>query len=43
MTDVISVVEAAYRIDQSEEDWLRGILSATRPIIDGGLGAMLFT
>lgn len=41
--DLISVVEAAYAIDQPEEGWLRGMLSAARGTMDDGLGVMAFT
>lgn len=36
----LAVVEAAYRIDEPDEDWLRGVADAARPALDHGLGAM---
>jgi DNA-binding CsgD family transcriptional regulator len=36
--DEISVVEAAYRLDGTETEWLEGIASAAAPLLDEGLG-----
>jgi DNA-binding CsgD family transcriptional regulator len=38
-TDFVGVLEAAYRIRQSAEEWAQAILNSARPIIDGGFGA----
>jgi DNA-binding CsgD family transcriptional regulator len=40
--DVLSVVEAAYRIDQPEDEWVRGLMSAAQPLIDVGLGVYAY-
>ena len=36
--DFVAVVEAAYRVEQPERDWLRGCFDAARPLLDHGLG-----
>ncbi|MBX3192378.1 MAG: hypothetical protein KF819_35635 [Labilithrix sp.] len=36
--DLVSVLEAAYAVDQSEPAWLTGLLAALRPALDEGLG-----
>ena len=41
--DLISVVEAAYQIEQSEDAWLRGVLGAARPSVDAEFGAISCT
>jgi DNA-binding CsgD family transcriptional regulator len=41
-TDLIGVVEAAYRIEQSEDGWLRGLLGAVRTMIDYGFGIVSY-
>jgi DNA-binding CsgD family transcriptional regulator len=38
--DFISVLEAAYRLDGSDEAWLGGLLDATAPTLDRGLGRL---
>ncbi len=38
--DPIGVVEAAYRVDGTDEGWLGGVLEAARPGLDTGLGAV---
>jgi len=43
MNDVLSVVEAAYRIDRSEPHWLSGIADVARSQFQGCLGAACFT
>jgi len=40
--DAIGVVEAAYRFDIAEPDWLSAVLTAARPVVDEGLGAWAF-
>lgn len=42
-SDVLSVIEAAYRLDLEEGDWLAGIASAARPLLDRGLGVVAYT
>lgn len=37
-TDILDVVEAAYRVDGDDASWLRGILDATRALTHDGLG-----
>jgi DNA-binding CsgD family transcriptional regulator len=37
-TDEVSVVEAAYRLDGTETEWLEGIASAAAPLLDEGWG-----
>ena len=36
--DIIEVIEAAYRVDQSEAAWVEGILKAALPHLNAGLG-----
>jgi DNA-binding CsgD family transcriptional regulator len=38
--DLIAVVEAGYRLDPAEPDWLRGVLHAAQPLLDAGLGVI---
>jgi DNA-binding CsgD family transcriptional regulator len=40
--DVIAIVEAAYRLDQSEDAWLGGVSAAVRPFVDEGSGICAF-
>lgn len=42
MTDVLSIVEAAYRIEEADEAWISGIARACRSELDQGLGFALF-
>jgi DNA-binding CsgD family transcriptional regulator len=42
-SDFIGVLEAAYRIRQSAEEWVKGILNTARPIVDDGFGVGIFT
>jgi len=42
MTDVLSIVEAAYEIDQADDAWLHGIASAARAELDHGFGFAVF-
>jgi len=39
----IDVVEAAYRVDVSEQGWLRAVSEAARPVVDRGHGYFAFT
>jgi DNA-binding NarL/FixJ family response regulator len=36
--DVVSIIEAAYRVDTTPHEWLSGVLEAARPSLDGGAG-----
>ncbi|MEZ4393868.1 MAG: LuxR C-terminal-related transcriptional regulator [Polyangiales bacterium] len=38
MPGVLEIVEAAYRVEQPEDSWLRGVLRAARPYLDRGGG-----
>jgi DNA-binding CsgD family transcriptional regulator len=38
--DPIHVIEAGYQLGGTDEEWLRGIAEAVRPVVDGGLGIM---
>ncbi len=40
--DAIGIVEAAYAVDVTEEEWLKGILERTGAALDGGLGAVAY-
>ena len=40
--DVLSVIEAAYRVELPEEDWVAGIMKSARPFIDVGLGVYAY-
>jgi DNA-binding CsgD family transcriptional regulator len=41
-TDILSVVEAAYRVEQSESAWVAGMMEAAKPLIDVGLGVYAY-
>jgi DNA-binding CsgD family transcriptional regulator len=41
--DPLAVLEAAYRLDGTESDWLAGVMLAARPMMDAGLGTIAFT
>jgi DNA-binding CsgD family transcriptional regulator len=36
--DLVGILEAAYRVEQDETSWLRGVVEAARPGLDKGLG-----
>jgi DNA-binding CsgD family transcriptional regulator len=36
-------VEAAYRLESPEQEWLAGVMLAARPMMDAGLGTIAFT
>ncbi|MBX3190651.1 MAG: helix-turn-helix transcriptional regulator [Labilithrix sp.] len=36
--DLVSVLEAAYAVEEPEGAWLRGVVSALRPALEAGLG-----
>jgi DNA-binding NarL/FixJ family response regulator len=40
--DFVSVVEAAYRLDLEDRDWLDGLAQAARPLLDRGLGVIAY-
>jgi hypothetical protein len=37
------MIEAAYRFDGDEDDWLRDLLAVMLPAFDHGLGAFAYT
>jgi DNA-binding CsgD family transcriptional regulator len=41
--NLVEILEAAYRVEQPEEAWLRGVLDAARAGLDDGLGVMAYT
>ncbi|MDP9150721.1 MAG: LuxR C-terminal-related transcriptional regulator [Myxococcota bacterium] len=41
--DLIGIVEAAYRVEQSTKGWLSGIVAAAAPVIDDGYGVAAYT
>lgn len=41
--DYLAVVEAAYRLQDSEQAWVTEIARAMRPMVDQGLGAVVYT
>ena len=40
--DVVGIIEAAYRVDQTEARWLETALDAIRPSLDRGMGCSAF-
>ncbi|MEZ0312323.1 MAG: LuxR C-terminal-related transcriptional regulator [Myxococcota bacterium] len=40
--DLVSVVEAAYRVDAPNHAWLTGLVDAIRPALDDGLGMFAY-
>jgi DNA-binding CsgD family transcriptional regulator len=40
--DLVGVIEAAYRLDASESEWLGGLLDASKSCFEGGLGSLAF-
>jgi DNA-binding CsgD family transcriptional regulator len=40
--DLLEIVEAAYRLDATEGEWLDGIAQACRPALDQGFGVCVF-
>ncbi len=40
---LVEILEAAYRVEQSEQAWLGGVLDAARRGLDDGLGVMAYT
>ena len=41
--DIVALLEACYRIEQTEQGWLEGCAEAARPFIDRGLGHIAVT
>jgi DNA-binding CsgD family transcriptional regulator len=41
--DLVGILEAAYRVEQSEEPWLAGVLDAATPALEDGLGVSAWT
>jgi DNA-binding CsgD family transcriptional regulator len=41
--DYVSIIEAAYRLDLAEVEWLRGIADAALTCVDDGLGVVVYT
>lgn len=39
---IVELVEACYRLEVSEDAWLRGIVDAATPVIDRGMGAAAY-
>ena len=42
MGDVLGIVEAAYRLDGTDSEWLSGVAEACRPALDRGFGLCAF-
>lgn len=42
LTHVIDVIEAAYDVETTDADWLKGLARAAEPIVDRGLGAAAY-
>ncbi len=40
--DVLSVIEAGYRVELTETAWVEGIMHAARPLLDTGLGVFAY-
>lgn len=40
--DLLEIVEATYRLDATESEWLDGIAQACRPALDEGFGVCVF-
>ncbi|HWL85595.1 MAG TPA: helix-turn-helix transcriptional regulator [Polyangiaceae bacterium] len=40
--DLVAIVEAAYRLDLGDRDWLEGIAATCRPVLDDGFGLSVF-
>src|SRR5262245_9313689 len=40
--DLVPIVEAAYRLDQPDQEWLSGLLELVAPLINGGWGVGAF-
>ncbi len=42
MKNAIDLMEAGYRLDLDDDVWMREVLEAARPSLDGGLGVLAF-
>jgi DNA-binding CsgD family transcriptional regulator len=40
--DLLGVVEAAYRVDADDDEWLAGVAEACLPVLDDGFGLCVF-
>jgi DNA-binding CsgD family transcriptional regulator len=40
--DLLGIVEAAYRVEADDDEWLAGIAAACRPVLDDGFGLCAF-
>jgi DNA-binding CsgD family transcriptional regulator len=40
--DLVGVIEAVYRVDAPEQEWVAGLLDAARPSLERGLGAAAY-
>lgn len=40
--DALRIVEAAYRLDATDADWLSNVAEACRPVLDSGFGLCVF-
>jgi DNA-binding CsgD family transcriptional regulator len=40
--DLVAVIEAAYRVDAPEGEWLAGLLDASRSSLEDGMGSLAF-
>ena len=43
MSDLVSVVEAAYELVPDERGWLNGLIQRVAPLLDQGFGVSLST
>jgi DNA-binding CsgD family transcriptional regulator len=43
MKPLVDILEAAYRFDDDETVWLRGVAEASRPLLDNGLGTLFYS
>jgi DNA-binding CsgD family transcriptional regulator len=41
-TNIVELIEACYRLEVSDDEWLRGIVDAATPVIDRGMGAAAY-
>ncbi|MFO0612097.1 MAG: helix-turn-helix transcriptional regulator [Polyangiaceae bacterium] len=41
-TDLVSIIESAYRVEQSEGAWLEDVLRTAAPLLDQGMGCSAF-
>ncbi len=43
MPRVLDVIEACYRVETADTEWLAGIVEAATPLLDSGLGVLAYT